>query len=275
MSNRILWILIILWFIVTWYLYYNLSYIPSIKAEKLKIVKEKEELKKEKLIKKIDLVKQDKIIIEKTNADIINDIKENNENYKTFNLENNKKAYFKKTNEWLDLYYNYKKIWTFDLVYSKYLLVDSILWNNEDLYIEVWNNKYYFNSITKELKEIKLNVDVLYVKEGTNNKLIFVTKKWSFIYNIFDNSLDYFSYFNDYIYYNDWYIWIVKPNENIRLKNLWLESNNKNLIIYYNPYTKERKILFSTEIDCNKLYIKNNKVYIETKDNDLFELENI
>jgi hypothetical protein len=202
-------------------------------------------------------------------------LREDLKHYKTIKLENNKKVYFIENNWKLDLYYDYKKIWVFQLVYSKYLFVDLVLGNSNDLFIKVWNKKYYFNSKSQKLKQIDLNIDVLYVKEWNNNKIIFVTKKWSFIYDIYNNSLNYFSFFNDFVYFKEGYIWIITPDDNIRIKNLWLWKIYKNIIYYYNPILKKKKILYSTDLDINKLYLKDKKLYIETKDNDLYILENI
>ena len=143
MSNRFLWILIIIWVLGVWYLYYNLSYLPKIKAKELLLIEQKEKIKKEKLIKKVELIKKKKTIINTTNSEKIKELINNEKNYKTFNLNNDWKAYFKKLNWRLDLYYNNLKVWNFDLVYPEYLRVDSVLWKEGNIYIEVWNNKYY------------------------------------------------------------------------------------------------------------------------------------
>jgi len=46
------------------------------------------------------------------------------------------------------------------------------------------------------------------------------------------------------------------------------------LVVYYNPNTKEKKIIYETTLDIKKIYIDNNKVFLMT-DEELFELENI
>ena len=275
MSNRILWILIILWFIWTGYLYYNFSYIPTKKAKEIRIELEKQKKDEAKVIKRIELVKQKQINVTKTKQEKIKELREDIKHYKTFKLENNKKAYFTENNWKLDLYYDNKKIWVFDLVYSKYLLVELILGDNNDLFIEIWNKKYYYNNKLNQISKIDLNVDVLYVKEWNTNNIIFVTKKWSFIYNIYNNTLNYFSFFNDFVYFKEGYIWIIKSNDSVRIKNLWLWNINKTLIYYYNPDLKEKKVLYSSELSIDKIYIKNNRLYIETIDNNLYILENI
>jgi len=274
MSNRFLWILIILWFIWAGYIYYNLVYLPELKANELRLINENNKIENEKITKEISLTKKDRVVFNKTNSEKIEEIIENNKNYKTFKLPNNKKAYFKKNNNLLDLYYDDIRVSSFEFNSSENLIVEKILWDNNDLYIQIWDNKFYFNSYTKVVKKINIKIEVLYVKESWINNLIFVTTEWSFNYNKFSEELTYFSYFNDYVNYKDWYIWIVEFNDYRILNNLWLESNNENLIIYYNSATKEKRVIINTLIDYKFIYFKNNKIFIESIEGELYELEN-
>ena len=277
MSNRFLWILIIIGFIWVWYLYYNLSYLPE---KKLRI---EQNLQKSLVVevKKPELIKQ---IIDKpdlTNTQKVEDInmtwswvKENNQDYKTFNLVNNSKAHFIENNSKLDLYLNSNKIWSFTLVYSQYLRVDLISWSNLDLFIEVWADKYFYNNKAKTITQIDLNIHTQYVKTWSENNLIFVTDKWSFIYSIYDKSFEYFSYFSDFVYYNNWYIWLVRESDKRILSNLWFKTKN-NLIVYYNPNTKEKKIIYETDLNITKIYVQNNKLFFINDAWEMYELENI
>ncbi len=277
MSNRLLWILILLWFIGIWYLYYNLSYIPNIESERLKIIENEIKINKEKELKEkeIKLVKQDIIGTNKTNKEIINEIKENIKNYKTFKLSNWLKAYFiKNSSNTLDLYYNENKIWNFKLVYNKYLVVDYIVWSKWDLYIEIWKEKYIYNNITKLINKIELNIKIKYVKKD-KNWFIFITDKWSFIYNVSNKKLEYFSYFDDFISMDNWYVWIIKKNDLLRIKNLWINKINNDIIYFYNPVSKEKKVVFNLNIDYKKIYKKGDNVYLDSKDNNSYILENI
>ena len=160
------------------------------------------------------------------------------------------------------------------MAYPQFITVSKIEWTLWDLFIRVWSEKYIFNYDTKIIQNIELNIDVKYVKTWSNNKLIFVTEKWSFVYTITSKTLDYFSYFNDFVYYNDWYIWIVWIDETRIRNNLWFNDKEKKLVVYYNPNTKEKKIIYETTLDIKKIYIDNNKVFLMT-DEELFELENI
>lgn len=280
MSNRFLWILILISFIWVSYIYYNLIYLPEKKSEiknEQKVINSISEIKKDP-----ELIKQ---VVEKkelTNLEKIEKIKQKNKNslgtdwkYKTFILNDNLNAYFKKSDNNLNLYLSNKKIGSFSLLYPEYLRVELIYGTDNDLYIEVWDNKYYYNNNAKIVSEIKLNIDIEYVKQWLKNSLIFVTNKWSFKYFIYNKNLEYFSYFNDFIYFNEWYIWIIKKEDKRILKNLWFTLNNETIIVYYNPDSKEKKIIYNTKEDIIKIYRSNNKLYLINSDNETFELENI
>lgn len=272
MSNRILWLIILCMFILAGYLYYYMEYIPQKEAniaEEVEKQKQAVEVKKEPKLTKQIVEK-----VEISNAEKIEELKKKKNNYKVIKLENSSNTYFKEEDNSLDLYLDDKKIWSFELVYSEYLRVETIVWTQNDLYIEVWKNKYYYNFNTGIITLIELNIDVEYVKYWTDNSLIFVTTKWSFVYSFSSKSLEYFSFFNDFVYFDDWYVWIVREDEKRILNNLWFEGDN-NLIVYYNPTTKEKNIVFKTDLDIKKLYNLDWKVYIVTDKWEKFELENI
>ena len=273
MSNRILWILVMIWIFGAGYLYYTFIIIPA------KNVRIQERLEEQILLEQKKqapvLVKQEIVDVELTKAEKIQFIKDKKSSYKTFKFSNTLKAFFLENNNRLELYLNDDKIWNFDLVYTQYLNVELILWTSRDLYIEVWKYKFYYNDKTKLISEIELNIDVNYVKIWTNNRLIFVTDKGSFVYSIFDKKLEYFNYFNDFVYINDWYVWLVRKDEKRILNNLWFDIEDFNLIVYYNSSTKEKKIIYETRLDIIQIYTKNDKLYLITEDNKIHELENV
>lgn len=274
MSNRLLWILIILWFIWAWYIYYQSIYLPNKQLEIQEQLVQQQLEQEQSQKKEIVLTKQEIDKIELTPEQKIQEIKTNKENYKTFGLENWSKAYFRESGNKLDLYYDDAIIWNFDLVYPEYLRVETVFWTINDLYIEVGPDKFYYNSEIKSNTKIDLNIDVMYVKKTNTSNLILLTTKWSFYYNISDKTLNYFSFFNDYVIFRDLYIWMVKTDEKRILTNLWFETD-KNLIVYYNPDSKEKKILFETNLDISNMYLLNDKLFLKTIDGELYELENI
>lgn len=273
MSNRLLSILVLIWIIWAGYLYYNLKYIPNKQAKiQQELKKQEEEIQVQKETK---LTKQTVDEVKLTNAQKIDELKESNKNYKTFKLDNLSTAYFAKNENSLDLFYWDVKIGNFSLVDSSNLRVESISWVWEDLYIEVWAEKFYYNKAINTTQKIDLNINVNYVKEWSFNSIIFVTTKWSFVYSIFDKTFEYFSYFNDFVYFKDWYVWLVKKDEKTLLNNLWFENIDNNIIVYYNPNTKEKKIVYKTDLNVSKIFIYNNSIFIKTQDWEVYELENM
>lgn len=262
MNNKFLSFLVLIWVFWAWYLYYHFKYLPwktDRENQKIQAIIEQEAENKEVKIVKIE-------------KDESSDLETNK--YANFNLYNWKIAYFEEKESYLELFLENEKVWNFDLVYNNFLRVEYIYWSISDLYIEVWKKKYYYNSINKELRNLDFFIDVLYVKKGISNNLIFVSDKWSFKYLYNENKFDYFNLFSDYINFQDWYLWIIKSTDERILKNLWLNSNY-NLVVFYNPLTKEKNIIYETDIEIKKIYFKNKKVYLEDINNEEYILENI
>lgn len=276
MLNKIFSFLIIIWVFVWWYFYYNYKYIPEQNMKIQAQVKEEEQKKIEieQTKKALKLSKIDVKIIELTNEQKIQQIKDDKSNYKTFNLKNASKVYFREMDNKLDLYVDNVKIWNFNLVYPWLLRVNEVLWSLNDLYIEIGNNKFYYNSLSWLIIWIDLNIDIKYVKKWSINELIFVTSMWSFTYSILDKKLEYFTYFNDFVYYSDFYIWLVKKDDTRILKNLWFEADS-DLIVLYNPNTKEKKILYKLLEKIDYIYVQNEILYLYDIEWNIYELENI
>lgn len=271
--NKFFAVLILIWMAWAWFLFYQFKYIPYKNA---KI--EAEEIKKQQAIEEASqpkFVKQELEKVELTKTQKIDEIKDKKNYYKVINLSNYSKAYFKKQDDILTLYFADKNIWSFTLVSTNKLRVDLIEGTEGDLYIKVWNDRFYYRNKINETVRIDLNIDVKYVKTGSTNNILFVTEKWTFIYNIFSQNLEFFTYFNDFVNYNDWYIWIVNNDEKRILNNLWYQDEKENLIIYYNPQSKEKKIVMKTNENIEKIFIFNNEIFIKTKNKDLFKIDNI
>lgn len=214
--------------------------------------------------------------VELSNIEKINLIRKESIYYSYLDLKDFWEFYFKE--EWLNLwlYKNDKKIWNFKKIDSKEnTSIKQIYWSDNYIFLNIWKEKILFNTNTFKDFKIDLNLNVQYIKTWLNNNFIFVTDKWSFIYKIKDNSIEYFSYFNDFIYYKDWYIWIIKQNDNVRKKNLWLEENNKNIVLYYNPETKDRKILYSLDNNIKKILLDKGEIIFIDSENKKYSLENV
>lgn len=330
MSNRVLWILIIFWFIslgVLFYLYFFVYYIWNItiksniedynislynkkllKTEKinckekecklsdispfeysltvskkwyldevlevsvwknetisLEVILEKEIYLNEVEINKSDFTKDEKISY----------LREKTKSYASFVLDNLWTFHFKEENSVLGFYKWESKLWNFEVAKKEDIKIREILWNNNYIYIELWENNYLYSLFLNKKFKVELNMKVDYIKAWLNRwEFLFITPKATFIYDSYENYLEYFSYFKDFVYLEDSYIWIIYGDDKRRLTNLWLKSNNKNLIIYYNPNTKEKKVLYITDLEIIKIYKIWEDVMFTTSDNREYKLEN-
>lgn len=272
-KNKFFSILILIFMMIVGVFFYYLKYIPyqnkKIKEQEIQKQKELEEAKAPKFIK------QDIQKIELTNAQKIDELRDKKNYYKVIKLSNYSKAYFKKENDNLLLSYLWNKVWNFDFVSENDLNVMLIEWTDTSLFIKVWENKYYYDSNTNQINKIDLNIAVKYVKVWQEDSLLIVTEKGTFIYNKYKNELDYFSYFNDFVYYKDWYIWIVNQGEDRIFRNLWYTEEKQNLIVYYNPKTKHKEIRKKTDEIIKKIFIFWWSIFIKTGNDKLFKIENI
>jgi len=113
-----------------------------------------------------------------------------------------------------------------------------------------------------------------YIKKGGHSQeLIFVTEKGSFIYNINTKVFTYFYLFLDYVSIEDGYIGVIYKDEDQKKKNYDLNEETQNLIIRFDPSTKEREILYRTSLDVKKILKEGDQIYFETSDGK-YKLEN-
>ena len=266
MNNRFAWILIILWVIIFWYFYYVFFYLADkLEEEKLENITSSEEKKE------ISLEAVDKKVVIKSNTDKIEDLKNNKKYFRVIDVEW-KKFYFSIINNSLHLNSDSKLVWVFNLVNNKDLEVKKI-YNSDDYYIIVGNNKYIYNNILWDLYDIDLNIDIDYIKKSNNNYLL-KTINWIFIYSKIDKDIEYFHFFNDFIDYNWWYIGIISKDDNTRINNLDIELDLENAIYFYNPDTKEKYIIYESDKILNKIYLENDNIFFEDNKENKYELKN-
>ena len=128
-----------------------------------------------------------------------------------------------------------------------------------------------YNIKNLDYMQINLNLGINYIK-SLNNNFFIVTDKWTFIYNYLTQKQDYFSLFYDFVFYKNWYIAIVKKDDKIRINNLSLEDNNKNKILFFDTEKKEKKLLYETDLEVQRILNNQDKVIFMDKDNNEFNL---
>lgn len=270
-SNRFLSLIILLLFSIWAFIYFSFVYLPN-KAEQDRILNESITSS---WSKKIELVKVENIISEvlENSQDKINSIREKLDYYKIIDLSSDK-FYFSQDDNKIVAKINWKIISIFDFVLEAEISVKNVYSSNSDFLFSMWNEIYLYNKNTDILDKIDLFVDVKYVKRS-DNIYIFVTNVWSYLYDIRNKKLEYFTFFEDFVYYNDSYIWIINKNDDRRINNLWLWKLTKNSIYFYNPNTKEKNSLYETDLVLEKIYYKNWEIFFIDSKKDIYKLENL
>ena len=151
MSNRLIWVLIILGFMIFWFFYWTFVYVPNKIEEEKQAQIALEEWKKEISLVKVEVEEQEKT--ELTSEQKIEEIKLNNSFYKIIELWNSK-FYFSKNDNSLELKKDEKVVGDFDLVPEDKLDIQKIYSSNNDFYILIWNKKYIYNQNTDLMMKI-------------------------------------------------------------------------------------------------------------------------
>jgi len=188
---------------------------------------------------------------------------------------NNQRFYFKEDWNYLRLYKGSVDLWSFGKVNKENIEIQEIIWNETYIFINLWKNKYIYSLVWKKKYLLTLNISISYIKNGLNDKeFLIITEKWAFIYNKFSLKVEYFDFFRDFVYYKSWYIWIIDKTDKRRLTNLGLENKTTNLIIYYDVDTKEKKILYESSLDIQKIYKKWEDIMFVSSKGKEYKLEN-
>jgi hypothetical protein len=224
MLNRLFWILIIFLVLVGWFFYWTFIYLPNKQAEEDRI-RQEQELQAQS--EAINLVQVSSQIPEEITENVLNDevIEEGILSYKTISIWNDVFNFYRwdfrlemKMNWWDSMY--------FDLVPEDKIEVKKV-YSSDDFLIVIWNDKFLYFSPSSSAR-VELNIPVNYVKR-IGNLFLFNTEKWIFVYDddkITGDTIEYVDIFPDFVYYNDWYVWILKSSDTRRIKNLWFNLSS-------------------------------------------------
>lgn len=198
--------------------------------------------------------------------------------YKYFDLWEAWIFYFME-NSWSLSLYSYSswitnKIYDLETTDKENLNLSKVYATNDEIFIESSKNKHIYNLSNWKSIDFDISIPVLYVKKSSilwNYQV--VTEKWTFVYSENSKKLEYVPVFSDYVNYdNKSYIWIILSSDTQR-KTDYNISWNDNLIIYYNYFSKEKKILLDTSLTPSKLVNENGNVYFYDENNKKYLLE--
>lgn len=195
------------------------------------------------------------------------------------------------TSKALTTYENTNFIYSANLVKDKILLYNLSNGKTEELFSLrksekkpnfVWISWTYwvlFSSWDKKILisgnnilEFNLSSEVTFVKPINNKKYLIETDSWKFIFDKTSKKLEYFSLFDDFFYNSDGnYVALLKKSSS-DLKNRFWFDDFANIIITYNPKTKEAKELYQTDLDIVNIYKKWDNIYLVSGRGNIYKL---
>jgi hypothetical protein len=149
---------------------------------------------------------------------------------------------------------------------------NTIINNKDYVYFKKNNNLVFYNLTNKYSFEIPFKLQIDYIKYIDNNIYVIKTDKWSFVFNLANKTINFVSIFNDFILYKNNYIGVINQDDQIRKNNLWFWDENFNLLIKYNISSKEKTIIEKFDDEIEKIYLENNKVFVKTINNEIYNI---
>lgn len=264
MKNRLYWFLLLVLIVFVWLVYL----IFRQETKRIENTNQSWALEENKIIfTKIEKEKE-----KTSNTGKIQEIRDKNTNYAYFNVSG-EKFYFNIVWEKLELKHSGDVLWYFDVVLKKDLKVSEILWQEKLFFIEIWEKKYIYSELSWFVKNFETKLEINYSKISLWNFIFYSENKGAFVLYKDKNELEYFSLFNDFIFYKTWYIWVVSGSDTEKKSRFWLK-NSKNYILFYDPKTKNQKIVYELNFMPTKIYESDEKIYFENKELEKFSIEN-
>ena len=243
----------------------------SVKLEKTVIL---EKIEKISTVSVIEEITEEITEENKTREEIIALIKRQKENYAIIETPTFWEFFIKEQSGNINIFYKEKNIWTFPLVAKEDIKIKEIYGNKEYIYIDLGEKKYLINLIFYKVSKLDLNLDILYIKQSNKDKeLQIVTDKWTFLYDFKWVELTYFSRFYDFVYIDSVYVAVIKSDDTIRKQNMWYKKNSWNLIVSFNPETKEKRLLKEVDFNINKILIKKEEVIFTSEGEEEYNLK--
>lgn len=252
----------------------------NIKISKKATLKIEINLEKELQIKKIQEEENTLSWTQNNNIDKFRELAELKKSYLFFDEKDFWYFYFKDNWDWT-LFLFRKKDWIETKLYSflktdkKNLDLKKVENDDEEfLFISYNENKYLYDLKYWKIWEFLFPQNVDYVKKY-NNIFSIINEKWTFLYDLDNEKIEYFDLFKDFVYLDkNHYLWIIFKDEIQKLQDYNLENYKDNLIIKYNFNNKEMKVLQTTNIDIKKIIIQNWNIYFLDNFNNKYLVDN-
>jgi hypothetical protein len=203
---------------------------------------------------------------ENSQIDKFREIAQLQKKYKYVNLDDLWYFYFEDNGDDTITLYNklqddVKNLYTFTKIERNLIDLQKLHQSNKSIFISYWDEKYIYNLDNNSILKIFFPQNVNYVKVD-ENIYSFVNEKWTFLYDINTQKIEYFYLFKDFINYDsENYLWVIFKDEEEKKKNHNLQNKSWNLIVKYNFKTKTIKILETTDLNISKIFLEENRVY--------------
>lgn len=182
-----------------------------------------------------------------------------------------------------------KLLWTYDSWVYSYSSIDWDFiiyfssWDNEEnifsqketniagawinivdgiIYYKSLENNYFYDISKKSNFKIDINDNVQFVKKTPiNEKYIISGKNWMYIYNIENNDYTKNTLFDDFtILESGKILWLINSKSKDKINLLNFIDNGKSKLILHDIETRERKVIFETNLDIRYLFNRNSEV---------------
>lgn len=176
----------------------------------------------------------------------------------------------------LTLWKNDRNLWNIPLIQKENIKIIEIIWSDNEFLIQSDSGYKLFQIWNNNISDFLFQIDIIYMKKSEAQKYIIVTNKWSFLWNKAKNTFNYNHLYDDFVEYDWGYIWVIFQN-NSTVKNKYFSDENYswNLIYKYSPKTKSKEILFSGDINIQKMFFRNSQIIIQNKQNEEFYIPHI
>lgn len=224
--------------------------------------------------------KEEDLQKENSQLDKFREIAELQKKYKYINIDDLGYFYFEDNGDDTITLYNkinddIKNLYTFTKIDRNLIDIQKLYQTNKSIFISYWDEKYFYNLNDNTILKVFFPQNVNYVKVDANI-YSFVNEKWTFLYDLNTQKIEYFYLFKDFINYNsENYLWIIFDNESEKKKNHNLENRSWNLIVKYNFKTKAIKILETTQLNISKILFEENKIYFYDDLGNKYLIDNI
>ncbi len=315
MSNRLLWILIILWFlgaIVIFYLYFFVyytstllcsakvspfSYTLTANSNGYKQIRQDITVPAGNTLEvNLDFEKDVVLVPQELSTSTASWWIEGLTQIQKVDLVKRKKTayafieipslwYFEFDEVWGKLQLNYlqkidspaKNLGSFEKASKDSIQVKPVYENQNQIYLHIWTESFIIDKETDQIYSFKLSPEVLYIKKGESNfSFLIVTKVGTYVYDTRKEVPEYFTNFTDFIISSDQKSLIGYISSKDTLRRTNFGiTDETNVIIEFNREALDKKILLKTGKDIVKMYHSGTWVIVETDDGETLNLNGL